>query len=245
MYRLLESVNCDIAILTELRLPLNCADFPGTINNNYRAFPDHHNKSDVLCESGGLVILVNKSLINATEDIVITKSNRITGIGIHRENDCPVFIFGVYMPSDNNLQDYKYEVECLADIVEYYSCRGKIVLGGDFNAQYNTSPRSYAAQYKKEILRSWMSSNLLTPTNKTSNSVGPNHTFTPTEVTLDYIFVKDDLVDCISKCMVYDSDDVSLCSDHLAVFCHLSLPSITRYYRRAAIANLNWKRKEI
>jgi len=152
--RLLESTNCDIAILTELRLPIKCADFPKSVHNNYVSYPGNAYKSDILCGSGGITILRHKRLKYNVNEVVIPNSNRITGLQIYTYDQRHIYVFGVYMPSDSNIEEYETVMEQLHDICYHYSQLGEIIFAGDFNAQYDTLPISQIAKAKSKGLNS-------------------------------------------------------------------------------------------
>lgn len=102
---ILSAKACDIAFLSELRLSQHCADFPNSIHEQFYAYPstEDANFETICCGPGGLIFLVNKDLCYAVDTVDTSRSNHIIGLYIHRGNSTPLYLFGVYMPSDSNI----------------------------------------------------------------------------------------------------------------------------------------------
>lgn len=88
--------------------------------------------------SGKLAILVRNDLKFSIHPIETDKSQRVHGIQLQGENSDTLYVFGVYLPSDTDLENYTSCLNNLQDIYSFYSQKGNVIIGDDFNAQYNT-----------------------------------------------------------------------------------------------------------
>ena len=93
-------------------------------------------------------------MFSVSEDI---DSDRIVGVELKDKcnNSLPLFIFGVYLPANNDLVLYKRCIDVLYDLEAYYSNRGRVVFAGDMNARYNENPNGYIQKQKSDILTSF------------------------------------------------------------------------------------------
>lgn len=70
------------------------------------------------CGKGGVAILINKNLQFSTREIPCLATNNIVGIQVTLCDTVPLFIFGVYLPSDNVLDDYKANIDIMQGLYE-------------------------------------------------------------------------------------------------------------------------------
>ena len=146
-------------------------------------------------------------------------SDRIVGVELKERSSrsLPLFIFGVYLPANNDLVQYKICIDVLNDLETYYSNRGRVIISGDMNARYNEISNGYIQKQKSNILTSFINENQLTAVNKSNLCSGPKYTFEPCKSTLDYIIVNESCCNLVKRCSVLDNSDCSIASDHLPI----------------------------
>ena len=127
-----------------------------------------------------------------------------------------IFVFVLYLPSDNAIHDYKDSIQCLDDFFKYYSQFGPVIFAGDFNAQFDTKPASAIAQKKIELFKDFLQVNSLVPVNKTDLCTSQTYTFPTLRTMIDYILKPETFRDCISNCEVVSTADTDIASDHFA-----------------------------
>lgn len=159
MCSLLENWICDIAILSEHKLSKNSVNYLNRIHSNYYSIlkiDSDSEDSPVLrhCGKGGVAILINKNLQFSTREIPCLATNNIFGIQVTLCDTVPLFIFGVYLPSDNVLDDYKANIDIMQGLYEQYCQYGKVLFPGDFNA--SLLREFHVNNAKSEILRNFV-----------------------------------------------------------------------------------------
>ena len=128
---LLDKYNIDIACIIEHKLKPITSSFLDTIHGNYKALTVC-DESLVKCGKGGVSILYKKSLAFSTKSILNTNSHRIVGIQLYCENMLPVYIFSIYMPSVNYIdEEYKECLDNLQSLYDTYSSLGTVLLCAD------------------------------------------------------------------------------------------------------------------
>jgi exonuclease III len=70
----------------------------------------------------------------AIDKIYKTNSERIVGIRIKCKTYEPLFVFGVYLPANSSIDNFREELNALDDLYAYYSNYGKVVIAGDLNS---------------------------------------------------------------------------------------------------------------
>ena len=59
-------------------------------------------------------------------------SNRVIGIELKSDNE-RMYIFGVYLPADGNIDSYVYEFNIVEGLYNYYRKYGCVLVAGDLN----------------------------------------------------------------------------------------------------------------
>ena len=72
-------------------------------------------------------------------------SDRIVGVELKDKcnKSLRLFIFGVYLPANNDLILYKKCIDILYDLEVYYLSRCWVIIASDMNARYNEKPNGY------------------------------------------------------------------------------------------------------
>lgn len=94
--------------------------------------------------------MCRKSLSFSIKEIPCPESNRIIGAELSDKKGGRWYIFGVYLPSDNNLDIYAQELTIVENMYHYYSSYGKFILGGDFNG--SLLDQQHTNQHKSKLL---------------------------------------------------------------------------------------------
>jgi exonuclease III len=131
---LLRLFDCDIAVISEHKLSESCSQFFSRIDNNYISLAkfEKSNRNDEIGK-GGVAILYKKSLEFYTSS-VYTNCNRVVGICLNTPNHVPLFVFGVYLPSENDIDQYREVLNVLNELFTNYSNHGHDIFTGDINA---------------------------------------------------------------------------------------------------------------
>lgn len=77
-------------------------------------------------DKGGVACLIKKSLVYTRKEIHID-FNRVIGIKLKSDNE-RVYIFGVYLPADGNVDSYAYEFNIVEGIYNCYSRYGCVLV---------------------------------------------------------------------------------------------------------------------
>lgn len=111
--------------------------------------------------------------------------NNIVGIQVTLCDTVPLFIFGVYLPSNNVLDDYKANIDIMQGLYEQYCQYGKVLFAGYFNA--SLLREFHVNNAKSEILRNFVKRRALCTPMIDFRVEGEQFTFTPKETRIDYI----------------------------------------------------------
>lgn len=114
---LLDRANCDIAILTEHKLKSETKTYLDSIHSDFYSFVKTDD-SDLVqgigttynTGKGDVAIMCRKSISFTIKEIPCPESNRIIGAELSDKKGGKWYIFGVYLPSDNNLDIYAQEL---------------------------------------------------------------------------------------------------------------------------------------
>lgn len=112
----LDTVNCDIAIICEHKLKPTSVNYLDTINSKYSSFV--HIDLEQSCNNtdkpyspfvgkGGVGIMYRKDLLHTVSEIPDITSSRIIGIEVKRKHQRSLYVLGAYLPSDSNIQTYQ------------------------------------------------------------------------------------------------------------------------------------------
>ncbi|CAC5385645.1 unnamed protein product [Mytilus coruscus] len=226
---LLESTNCDIAIISEHKLKPNLLPYMNSIDMRYRSISKTDKLND-LCNcthgKGGISILYKASLQFSIEEITETNSDRIVGIELENKSFGSIFIFGVYLPADGSIDNYRQELNALDDLYTYYINYGKVVVAGDFNASCINKNLQFTNTTKSKELQNFVHRHYIchpfTDTCKTLLK-GPEFTFTLKNTMLDYILIDETLVRQLRRYEILEEGTFSSTSDHLPVIACIEL----------------------
>ena len=133
-----------------------------------------------------MAIVFKKSLCFSIKEIECSESNWVLGIQIQDTKGCVMFVFGVYLPSDNDIEAFMHELSIVDSLYNYYSDYGKVIIAGDMNSSIidlcNTNAR------KSKLLLNFVQRYNLSIPNRDFLVEGENFTFVQKLTTLDYIF---------------------------------------------------------
>lgn len=220
--RMLDMMDADVAVVCEHKLTVSNMAFIDTLHSEYTAFPQNQETDNAF--DNKVSLLVKKSLLFSVSYLPECESDRTVGIKFSTPTTTPVFIFGVYLPHSNNIEDYKNYIRSIWDIWSTYNELGDILMLGDFNARTDNHLVSYASKMKKQMFTNFVSENNISILNKGDKHRGTDYSFFPMQTTLDYMLVNHSCNNLIGYCETISSSDIEIASDHLLLFCTLSLP---------------------
>ena len=222
--KLLNDKNIDIALINEHKLLPYNNSFIDSIDKKFIALTKCDTSVEqygmLKCGKAGVSIMYHKRFSAYIEHVDID-SDRIIGIKLVGFSNKPYFIFSVYLPASNNIENFKDELGTLNDVTNFYSEKGYVIVGGDMNASLADNQNINIA--KSKLLRTFIENNNLCykhdRTNITNN--GPNYTFIPYQTTIDYIHT-DQITSCrVSHYETLDEGNISSTSDHLPTICKI------------------------
>lgn len=173
--RTLDLLDVDIAVICEHKLSATNMLFLESLHPDYTAFPQ--NQETLRTEKNHISVLVKKSLLFSISYLSECETDRIIGLKISTPTTAPVYLFGVYLPFDNNVDAYKHYISMLWDLWNLFNEHGDVIMLGDFNARYAELPTSYVQRAKSHLLTDFIQSNDITPLNKTDKCSGLGYTF--------------------------------------------------------------------
>ncbi|CAG2237360.1 unnamed protein product [Mytilus edulis] len=226
---LLESTNCDLAIISEHKLKPNLLSYMNSIDMRYKSISKTDKLNDLYnCThgKGGISILYKASLQFSVEEILETNSDRIVGIELKNKSFGSIFIFGVYLPADGSIDNYRQELNALDDLYTYYINYGKVVVAGDFNASCINKNLQFTNTTKSKELQNFVHRhNICHPFIDTCKILpkGPEFTFTLKNTMLDYILIDETLVRQLRRYEILEEGTFSSTSDHLPVIACVEL----------------------
>ncbi|CAG2250536.1 unnamed protein product [Mytilus edulis] len=226
---LLESKNCDIAIISEHKLKPNLLSYMNSIDMRYKSISKTDKLNDLYnCThgKGGISILYKASLQFSVEEIIETNSDRIVGIELKNKSFGSIFIFGVYLPADGSIDNYRQELNALDDLYTYYINYGKVVIAGDFNASCINKNIQFTNTVKSKELQNFVQRHYIfhpfTDSCKTPIK-GPDFTFTLKNTMLDYVLIDETLVRQLRRYEILEEGTFSSTSDHLPIIACVEL----------------------
>jgi hypothetical protein len=77
--------------------------------------------------------LIKKQLIHSVKEIPCLESDRVVGVEVKTSRG-NLYIFGVYMPADNNVDCYTHEMNTVESLYNYYSVYGDVIIAGNLNS---------------------------------------------------------------------------------------------------------------
>ena len=174
------------------------------------------------------------------------------GIVLQRQEQMPIYIFTVYMPSTNaTMDEYQQILDLLQVIYDTFFEKGVIVLTGDFNAQLGSNRtgrrRGVEQNIRGKILEQYMMRNNLCSLVVDQLCTGPVYTCwfdnnTDRASQIDHILIANDHKLSVLECSVFDYESLNT-SDHVPVMCRLNtgIP----LYVRASRVTYNWSKGEL
>ena len=75
-------------------------------------------------------------------------SERTVGIELKSQTHGNLYIFGVYLQSDDNIEKYINDILILDSLCSYYCNYGKIIIAGDMNGTCDMSNSSFTNKFK-------------------------------------------------------------------------------------------------
>ena len=169
-------------------------------------------------------LCLKKTLASRIEAIN-TDSDRILGIKLIGFGSNPYYIFAVYMPSNNYINDYRDELNQIQAIYAHYSERGHVILGGDWNA--SILEQRHINIGKSRELRHFVKSNSIQAINILELCTGPKYTYLPVESMIDYILTDEATSTLVQSCKIIDDGACPSTSDHLPILCSIAIENTT------------------
>lgn len=218
----LEEIKPDIAIICEHKLSQENMMFLNTICETYTTFPETEN----FPSRSHVSLLIKKSMMYSISLVSEYSTDRIIVTELLLADMQPVYIIGVYLPYENDIEFYKSYVDHLYDVLDIMSEKGIVILAGDFNAQVHEAPNGKSQKIKCKLLSDFVDSNDLLLINKSEFNTGLNYTFSTRETTIDYIMTHRFNCNMVSSYKTICNSNIELASDHLMLFCTLSIPVV-------------------
>lgn len=237
---LLDREKCDIAVLSEHKLKQETRGYLDTIHTDFLSFVKFEDEKSthtnvLFAGRGGVAIMYRKCLAFSIREIPCFDSNRIIGIELKTCNGC-VYILGAYLPSDNNVDNYAYELNLLENLYNHYSNYGKVIIAGDLNGSLVDSTGTN--ERKSEVLSSFIfRKNLCTPYID-FKTCGENYTFTYKKTTLDYVLFDKSVLTMLHRYLTYVEGSFSLTSDHLPIIATFNLRAMQCHHLKTSQTKL-------
>lgn len=162
-----------------------------------------------------MAIMCRKSLSFSIKEIPCPESNRIIGAELSDKKGGRWYIFGVYLPSDNNLDIYARELTIVENMYHYYSSFGKVILGGDVDG--SLLDQQHTNQHKSKFLTKFVMNCGLSRQDSDFSAKGDSYTFLQKQTTLDYILFDKFVLKNLKHYVIIREGIISLTSDHLPV----------------------------
>ena len=222
-YRLSDTLDyqpIDLALITEHKLLPRSQHFLSSIEHNFYASntcdSSTDNSGNLRCGKAGTAIMIRKTLQKYVSHVNIS-NERIIGMDLRSGNQLPLYVFCVYMSSDNNVILYNETLCDIQSVFLHYCTLGTVILVGDFNAQLDTDSRRTPNQ-KSKLLSLFIKRNRLSPLHQIFNSNAYTHVTARSRI--DHILIESSASQMYTKYSVADSHDV--------ITCQYSLQSTTR-----------------
>ena len=247
---------CDVLCIQEHHLTPQSSTFLNTIDDQYDAsvvLSSSHMEHNPSLRQGGVAILWRKAMGYAISDVCLNiVTDRVVGIVLQRQEQLPVYIFTVYMPSTNaTMDDYQQILDILQVIYDTFFEKGIIVISGDFNAQLGSNKtgrrQGVEQNIRGKILEQYMMRNNLCSLVVDQLCTGPMYTYwsdnnTDRASQIDHILIANDHKLSVLECNVFDYESLNT-SDHVPVMCKLDT-GIPLYTRASRVA-YNWSKGDL
>ena len=214
------------------------------MHSNYSAYvrldKSNHDSCNSFIGKGGVAILVNKSLNFSVSEISCYDSDRVVGIQLADNQRNYIYIFGVYMPSENDIESYRHHISILESLYNYYSVYGNVVFAGDMNASCLDSYGVNSA--KCRILKSFVETCDLCIPMIDIDVKGESHTFVVKQTMLDYIFVTKSNSNNLLSYKIFEEGSICMTSDHLPLLVDIQFDCLRHYLTRSTTSLPAWHR---
>ena len=150
-------------------------------------------------------------------------SERIVCIELKHHSYGSLFIFGVYLPSDESIEAYKHELNILDSLCTYYSNFGNVIIAGDLNASCQVQEHDRSNKYKSIELTKFIDRQFLSYAGNQIPFKGPNYTYTTKETMLDYILFNQGVISQLKSYEILSEGSISSTSDHLPIVVKIKL----------------------
>ena len=220
---LLDDTLSDIAIICEHKLKQSSAQYLDTIHSDFYSFVKTESEDDMNLKRGnscfvgrgGVAIIARKTLSFSIKEIDCSQSSRVIGIELSSTNSNSLFIFGVYLPSDNDINAYCHELSIIESLYSYYSNYGTVIVAGDLNGSIIDTKDTNLN--KSHILTQFVENcNFCVPFTDFS-VLGETFTFVQKKTMLDYVFFDKSVVRNIKSYHILKEGSISITSDHLPI----------------------------
>ncbi|WAR26627.1 LOW QUALITY PROTEIN: hypothetical protein MAR_012331 [Mya arenaria] len=172
-------------------------------------------------------------------------SDRLVGIQLQLSPNEYMFFFQLYLPcSNHSISLYRDHIDKLYDVWYQYSNSGVCVFLGDFNAKYIPN---FSISNRDKLLSRFLDDCNTVPVNCLDMCTGSPYSFVSYDekyrTLIDFICIPRELIDCISKCFVFDDSCLNV-SRHVPVFLQLHVPNIVFTDNEAHVPNVcpNWRK---
>jgi hypothetical protein len=219
---ILDETKCDIALINEHKLLPHSLTFLESIHKEYKgveiADRDLQIYEQSHCGKSGVGIMYKKTLEQNIK-VIDCKSDRIIALKLNRLMALPLFIFCVYLPADNDIDNYRDYLESLDNLITYYKDFGYIIVAGDMNA--SIIDKYHVNRRKSQMLMSFARDFNLEAANIKYNTETDIYAYIPCETTLDY-FLVDRVVDRkILSSKRIGEENILTVSDQLPIFINI------------------------
>ncbi|KAK3103870.1 hypothetical protein FSP39_022522 [Pinctada imbricata] len=241
---LLDNTDCDVAVISEHKLRQSSSNFFDSMHGNYNGYvkldQSNYDSGNSFIGKGGVAILVNKSLNFSVTEVSCYDSDRVVGIQLVDNQRNYIYIFGVYMPSENDIDSYMHHISILESLYNYYSVYGNVVLAGDMNASCLDSYGVNSA--KCRILKSFVETCDLCIPMIDVDVKGESHTFVVKQTMLDYIFVPKSNSNNLLSYKIFEEGSICMTSDHLPILVEIQFNCLKHYLTRSTTSLPAWHR---
>jgi hypothetical protein len=170
---------------------------------------------------GDVYVMYRKNLSFPIREIPCYDSNCIIGIELKTTNGSNLYILGVYLPSNSNIDSYAQELNVLGNLYCHYLNYGKVIIEGNFNASLietiGTNER------KSQILSSFAVMHNLCIPYLDFDSIGEQFSFVQKKTTLDYILFNKSVQNLLEQYKTYKEGSFSLICDYLSIVATFNL----------------------
>jgi exonuclease III len=223
---LVKATDCDICVISEHKLKPRCFPYINTIEQGHECISKADTLPDIYnaCHGkGGVAILYKSALQFYVLEISDINSERIVCIELKHHSYGSLFIFGVYLPSDESIEAYKHELNILDSLCTYYSNFGNVIIAGDLNASCQVQEHDRSNKYKSIELTKFIDRQFLSYAGNQIPFKGPNYTYTTKETMLDYILFNQGVISQLKSYEILSEGSISSTSDHLPIVVKIKL----------------------